>query len=125
MFGLTADQVANSKEWYNPTWHYENEPATRAILDLALGDHFSGDEGAIFEPIRETLFANGDKYMHLADLSSYAEAHKSVADLYSKPAKWAEKAILNISASGGFSSDRTIQDYARDIWGVDPVAIDR
>jgi starch phosphorylase len=123
LFGLTAEQVANSKDWYSPTWHYENEPETRATLDLVFGDHFNPDERGIFEPIRETLFANGDKYMHLADLTAYAETHKSVADLYAKPAKWTERAILNIAGSGGFSSDRTIEQYAREIWNAEKVPI--
>ena len=55
LFGLTAEQVAGSRGWYNPRWHYENEPETRAALDLIFADHFSRDEPGIFEPIRETL----------------------------------------------------------------------
>ena len=71
LFGLTAEQVPDSRGWYNPHWHYENEPETRAALDLIFSDHFSRDEPGIFEPIRETLLTDGDYYMHLADLTAY------------------------------------------------------
>ncbi len=69
MFGLTTEQVLGSRGWYNPHWHYENEPETRAALDLIFNNHFSPDEPGIFEPIRETLLTKGDYYMHLADLT--------------------------------------------------------
>ena len=74
LFGLTAEQVADSRGWYNPHWHYENEPETRAALDLIFSDHFSRHEPGVFEPLRDTLLTHGDHYMHLADLTSYLEA---------------------------------------------------
>ena len=70
-FGLTAEQVANNRGWYNPHWHYDNEPETRAALDLIFSDHFSRDEPGVFAPLRDVLLTNGDRYMHLADLKSY------------------------------------------------------
>src|SRR6202020_1035818 len=71
LFGLTADQVASSRSWYNPHWHYENEPEIRAALDLIFSDHFNRDQPGLFEPLRRTLLTQGDYYMHLADLKSY------------------------------------------------------
>ena len=71
LFGLTAEQVAESRGWYNPYWHYRNEPETRAALDLIFSDHFSPQEPGVFAPIREALLTSGDFYMHLADLGSY------------------------------------------------------
>src|SRR6202035_3124263 len=68
LFGLTAEQVQDSRRWYSPLWHYENETETRQALDLIFNDHFSRDEPGIFAPIRETLLERGDYYMHLADL---------------------------------------------------------
>ena len=68
LFGLTAEQVAGSRGWYNPHWHYDNEPETRAALDLIFSDHFSRNEPGIFAPLRDTLLTHGDHYMHLADL---------------------------------------------------------
>jgi starch phosphorylase len=123
LFGLTAEQVVNSRGWYNPHWHYENEPETRAALDLIFSEYFNRHEPGIFNPIREALLTHGDHYMHLADLRSYSEAHERVGRLYADRQGWANKAILNVAASGKFSSDRTIAEYAREIWGAAPCPI--
>ena len=74
LLGISADQVANSRAWYNPHWHYENEPETRKALDLIFSDHFSRNEPGIFEPLRGALLTHGDVWMHLADLTSYLRA---------------------------------------------------
>ncbi len=118
LFGLTADQVKESREWYNPWWHYENEPETKRALDLIFSDFFSRNEPGIFNPLRDMLLANGDYYMHLADLKGYLEADEQLCALYGKPDEWASKAILNVANSGKFSSDRTIAEYAREIWKI-------
>ena len=123
LFGLTAEQVAASRAWYNPQWHYDNEPETRAALDLIFCDHFSRNEPGAFTPIAETLLTRGDFYMHLADLTSYVQAHEQAGALYADPHAWARKAILNVASSGKFSSDRTIAEYATDIWKVEPCLV--
>jgi starch phosphorylase len=123
LFGLTAEQVAGSRDWYSPRWHYDHEPETRAALDLIFSGHFSPGEPGVFEPIRETLLAKGDNYMHLADLTSYCEAHERLGALYADPQAWARKAILNVAGSGKFSSDRTIAEYASEIWHVKPCPV--
>ncbi len=123
LFGLTAQEVANSRPWYSPYWHYENEPETRKALDLIFSDHFSPNEPGIFEPLRGALLTHGDPFMHLADLTSYLQADGRLCDLYRKPDEWTQKVILNIAGSGKFSSDRTIGEYARDIWGVKPCPV--
>jgi starch phosphorylase len=123
LFGLTADQVANSRGWYKPEWHYEHEPETRAALDLIFSDFFSRNEPGVFEPLRETLLTGGDHYMHLADLRSYLEADQQLCGLYASPHAWARKAILNVASSGKFSSDRTIKEYAGDIWKAEPCPV--
>ena len=124
LFGLTADQVADSRGWYNPRWHYENEPETRDALDLMFSGHFSPAEPGIFEPIRETLFGKGDFFMHLADMRSYTDAQHRVANLWADPAEFTRKAILNVAGSGKFSSDRTIAQYAKAIWNVTPCPVE-
>jgi len=124
MFGLTTDQVLSSRGWYNPNWHYENEPETRQALDMIFNDHFSHDEPGIFAPIRETLLQQGDYYMHLADLTSYAQTQQRVGELYAQPHDWAHKAILNVACSGKFSSDRTIDEYAAKIWQATPCPVE-
>jgi starch phosphorylase len=123
LFGLTAEQVAGNRGWYNPRWHYENEPETRQALDLIFNDHFSRDEPGIFAPLRETLLTGGDYYMHLADLTSYAEAQQRVGALYADRDAWARKAIINVASSGKFSSDRTIAEYATGIWNAEPCPV--
>jgi starch phosphorylase len=123
LFGLTADQVANSRNWYNPHWHYEHDPETRAALDLIFADHFSRNEPGVFAPLRDTLLTNGDHYMHLADLKSYLEADQRLVELYADPDAWARKAILNVAGSGKFSSDRTIAEYAASIWNAEPCPV--
>jgi starch phosphorylase len=123
LFGLTAEQVASNRSWYNPHWHYEKEPETRAALDLIFSDHFSRKEPGVFGPLRDTLLTQGDFYMHLADLKSYLEADERLVELYAQPDAWARKAILNVAGSGKFSSDRTIAEYAAGIWNAEPCPV--
>ena len=123
LFGLTAEQVIGSRGWYNPRWHYEHEPETRQALDLIFSDYFSCYEPGVFEPLRDMLLTHGDHYMHLADLKSYLEADGRLTALYADSDEWARKAILNVAGSGKFSSDRTIAEYAAEIWHVQPCPI--
>jgi starch phosphorylase len=85
-------------------------------LDLIFSDYFSRNETGVFAPLRDALLTQGDYYMHLADLKSYLEADQKLCELYADPAAWSGKAILNVGSSGKFSSDRTIAEYAADIW---------
>jgi starch phosphorylase len=123
LFGLTAEQVADSRGWYSPWWHYEHEPETRQALDLIFSDHFSRAEPGLFAPLRDRLLTGGDYYMHLADLSAYARTQAQVGALYADPEAWARKAVLNVACSGKFSSDRTIAEYAADIWNAEPCPV--
>ena len=118
LFGLTAQQVSASRGWYDPRLHYENERETREALDLIFSDYFSRNEPGIFNPLRDMLLTNGDHYMNLADLKSYLEADERLRAMYANPDEWARKAILNVAGSGKFSSDRTIAEYANEIWNV-------
>jgi starch phosphorylase len=122
LFGLTADQVAGSRGWYDPRWHYEHEPETRAALDLILSDHFSRNEPGIFRPLCDILLG-ADHYMHLADLTSYLDADRRLVEQYRDAQGWAKKAVLNVAGSGKFSSDRTIAEYASNIWNAEPCSI--
>jgi starch phosphorylase len=123
LFGLSVEQVEASRAWYDPHWHYEHEPETRAALDLIFSDYFSPSERGVFAPLRDTLLTQGDHYMHLADLTSYCQAHERLDALYADPGAWAHKAILNVASSGKFSSDRAIAEYAADIWKVQPCPV--
>lgn len=124
LFGLTAEQVTNSLDWYNPRWHYENEPEVRQAIDTIQSNYLSHYEPGIFNPLYDMLMRPGEKYMHLADLTSYLNSDAKLCDLYSNPHAWAKKAILNLAAAGKFSSDRTIAEYASDIWNVIPCPIE-
>jgi len=124
LFGLSADQVAGSRGSYSPHWHYEHEAETRAALDLIFSDYFSRNEPGVFGPLRDALLTAGDHYMHLADLISYLEADRRLEQLYTDPKGWARSAILNVAASGKFSSDRTIAEYAAEIWHARPCPVD-
>jgi glycogen phosphorylase len=122
LFGLTAEEVADSRSWYSPWWHYEHEPETRRALDLVFSGHFNSEPG-IYAPIHDALLGGGDHYMHLADLRAYAETQTRVGALYADPDAWARHAIINVASSGVFSSDRTVAEYAREIWDARAVPV--
>jgi starch phosphorylase len=124
LFGLTAEQVAASRGWYSPYWHYERDPDTHAALDLIISNHFNANEPNVFAPITDALLKGGDRYMHLADLSEYVTTQDRVGDLYRDQEAWSRKAILNVAASGEFSSDRTIRQYAKEIWNAKPCPVE-
>ncbi len=123
LFGLSAKEVADSRGWYSPHWHYDHDPEARSALDLIAADHFSRYEPGIFAPLHRALLAQGDHYMHLADLRSYLDADRRLCELYADKAGWARMTILNVAASGKFSSDRTIAQYAAEIWNVKPCPV--
>src|SRR5262249_18964948 len=85
LFALTAEQVQDSRGWYNPYWHYAHEPETRRALEMIATNAFSPDEPGIFAPILDVLLTPGDYYRHLADLSAYVETQAQVSTLYTQP----------------------------------------
>ena len=123
LFGLTAEQVADSRAWYHPRWHYENDPETRAVLDMISSDYFNPREPGIYSPLYDALLTHGDRFMHLADLRSYLAADQNLLDMYRDEETWTRKAILNVASSGKFSSDRTIAEYAAEIWNAKPCLV--
>jgi starch phosphorylase len=122
LFGLSAQEVIDTRASYQPRRHYDDDQETRAAVDLIFSDHFSRQEPGIFEPLRHVLLT-GDHYMHLADLRSYLEADAKLIALYRDPQAWAHMSILNVAASGRFSSDRTIAEYVADIWRAEPCPV--
>ncbi len=123
IFGMKDDEVLDLKPRYNPRGYYERDPEIREAIDLIANEHFNVSEPGIFTPIVENLL-NVDYYMCLADLRSYAKAQKKVDEAYRDQDNWSRMAILNMVNSGKFSSDRTIQEYADEIWDVKAVPID-
>ncbi len=101
-----------------PARFYESDPALRAVLDAIAGGTFSPDEPGRYRGLVDALLAS-DPYLLLADYAAYVAAQTRVDALYRQPARWAEAAIANVAGMGGFSSDRAIRDYAREIWQVE------
>ncbi len=125
IFGLTADEVeANlASGTYNP-WHMiESDPELAAVVDDLHDGTFAGDDAAPLREIWSSLMKNGDRYMVLADFASYVEAQERAVQLYQDKRAWAAAAIHNIAGMGYFSSDRAINEYASQIWGIEPVKV--
>ena len=120
IFGLTADQIRTLREdgSYRPRDRCQRDPRLKRVIDAFDSNLFSPGEPGLFHWIVESVLDRGDAYFRLADLPAYIEAQRQVADAFSQPATWASKAILNVARIGRFSSDRTIAEYARDIWGI-------
>ena len=123
IFGLTADEVEALAPHYDPRQVLDQDEEIREAVALLFSGHFNFEEPGLFEPIRAALFDDGDRYLHLADLRPYLDTHARVDDLYRRPDDWARQAVLNVARCGKFSSDRTIAEYARDIWRVEPCPI--
>ncbi len=123
LFGLTAEQVMGGRSCYSPQWHYEHEPETREALDLIASDHFSHHEPGVFAPLARRL-AHARRSLHApCGPQIVSGGRRAAAALYADPDAWARKAILNVAGSGKFSSDRTIAEYAAEIWKLRPCPI--
>jgi len=119
IFGLsTAEVVASRAAGYQPLRLYESKPRIRDVLDAIGSGQFCEDEPGRYRALVDALLWGGDHYMLLADFDSYCAAQARVDVLYRDPAAWAKQAIANVAGMGYFSSDRTIAEYARDVWGM-------
>ncbi len=118
IFGLDAGEVGRLRNDYNPMDWYKGNPELKQVLDMIGGGRFSPEAPALFQPIVDSLLHDGDYYMLMADFTSYVATQDEVGKLYLDRDEWLRKSILNTAGVGKFSSDRTIQEYARDIWGV-------
>jgi len=124
IFGLTAEEVAlRREEGYRPRELLQAQPELRRILELIQGDAFSPGQPGLFASLVHGLLDGGDPYMHLADFEAYRACQKRAAEVYRRPEVWTRMSILNVAGMGRFSSDRTIREYAEDIWGVGPVSV--
>jgi starch phosphorylase len=120
IFGLLAHEVAARRAaGYQPLRLYEASPALKAVLDASAAA-FSPDEPGRYRGLVDALLWGGDHYLLLADYDAYLAAQARVDALYRQPQAWARKAVLNVAGMGPFSSDRTISEYARTIWNVEP-----
>jgi len=119
IFGMTVEEVeAWHARGYNPWDVYHRDEELRAVVDWLGSDYYTPGEHGAFGALHGSLLNGGDPYMVLADFRSYADCHARVDAAYRDPAKWARMAILNTARMGKFSSDRTIREYAKDIWNL-------
>ncbi|MEO8418852.1 MAG: glycogen/starch/alpha-glucan phosphorylase [Methylophilaceae bacterium] len=122
IFGLTTQQVLETRaRGYNPWDYYHANPALRQVLDMIAGGFFSVDEPDRYQAIFDTLLHNGDHYLLLADYESYVAKQDAIDVVYKDEEEWTRRAILNVARVGKFSSDRTIRQYAENIWKVRPL----
>jgi len=124
IFGLTVEEVAALwAKGYNPWDRYHADEELRAVVDWLGSDFFTPGEHGSFGALHHSLLEGGDPYLLLADFRSYSDAQARVDAAYRDPKHWAKMAILNTARMGKFSSDRTIREYARDIWKLKPVKV--
>jgi starch phosphorylase len=102
--------------------HVESDPELRAVLELVASGHFSGGDTEVFRPLLDSL-TSYDPYMVLADYRAYVDCQQEVSAAYADIETWSRSSVLNSAHSGYFSSDRTINEYCRDIWQVAPVPV--
>ncbi|RRJ95468.1 glycogen/starch/alpha-glucan phosphorylase [Opitutaceae bacterium TAV4] len=124
IFGLTVEQVeALNARGYYPWDYYHADAELRSVIDWLGSDYFTPGEHGAFWPLHHSLLDGGDPFKVLADYRAYVECHERVDAAYRDKAGWAKKAILNTARVGFFSSDRTISEYAKDIWNLPPVPV--
>jgi starch phosphorylase len=123
-FGLSPHEVSwrQRNGAYHPRELYNADPVLRRVMDSLSSDRFCPEEHGLFRWIVDEILDRGDRYFHMADLPTYIEASVAAEKDYTRSSLWAQKAILNVARVGRFSSDRTIREYARDIWKMAPGA---
>src|SRR5229473_3430587 len=124
IFGLTAAEVAARRPHYDPWEIYRNDPELARAVDMIGGGAFSPGEPELFRPIVDSLLTGGDHFFLLADYASYVACQVRVATTYRDESAWTRKSILNVANMAKFSSDRTIRQYADEIWRVSPVRVE-
>jgi starch phosphorylase len=121
IFGLKTPEVqALRQTGHQPMRFYDSVPALKAVLDAISTGVFSPDEPGRYRALVDSLLWGGDHYLLLADYEAYVAAQARVDALYRQPAQWAERAIANVAGMGSFSADRTIREYARQVWQIEP-----
>jgi starch phosphorylase len=120
IFGLRAEQIRAMQQQglYNPREYYDRDPRIKRVLDSFLNDTFSPNEPGLFRWIFDELINRGDHYFHVADLPAYIDVNRQIDGDFKNHSMWMRMAVLNTARSVKFSSDRTIAEYAKDIWHI-------
>ena len=113
--------MAALRPHYDPGQYYRENAELARVLDMIRDDAFSRREPGLFRPLVDSLLSGGDRFFLLADYASYVTCQEGVARIYRDAAAWTRMSILNVANMGKFSSDRTIRQYAEEIWGITPV----
>ena len=126
IFGKTVEEVQELRRGgYDPWKIYEEDEELKAVLDWLLSDYFSFGSDPLFGDLGRSLLDQGDPYLVLADFRDYVRAQESVSETFANKDQWGSMAIRNVARSGKFSSDRTIREYASDIWELDPLPVEQ
>ena len=124
LFGKTVEEVeALRQSGYNPWDVYNSNPAVRRVLDAIKNNFFNLDQPGLYQPIWDTLLAHGDYYLVLTEFEAYVQCQAEISKVFEDKERWAKMCILNIANSGKFSTDRTIAEYAREIWNIQPCPV--
>jgi starch phosphorylase len=120
IFGLKIDEAQALREHrsYRPWDYYHRDPRVKRVVDALHSNLFCPGEPGLFAWVRQILLDENDEYLHLADFSAYLAAQGAVGQAYRDPSVWTRKAIINVARMGKFSSDRTVAEYAHDIWDI-------
>ncbi|MEW7978253.1 MAG: glycogen/starch/alpha-glucan phosphorylase [Candidatus Sedimenticola endophacoides] len=122
LFGLTEPEINELRPHYHPPGFVERDPDFARVMQLLYAGHFNQFEPGLFDSLIESILSPGDPWMVAADFSSYVAAQQRAADAYRDRARWVRSSIMNSACSGKFSTDRTMQEYNEEIWGLTPVA---
>jgi starch phosphorylase len=124
LFGLTAEQVMERRRHgFRGREIYEADPEVKEVLDLIGCGFFSPEDRALFQPLIDSLL-NEDRYLVLADFRAYSDAQQKLVEAYRDVDGWSKMSLRNVARVGRFSSDRTIRQYAQEIWGIQPVKVE-
>uniref|UniRef100_UPI000550DF55 glycogen/starch/alpha-glucan phosphorylase n=1 Tax=Clostridium sp. Ade.TY TaxID=1391647 RepID=UPI000550DF55 len=118
IFGLEVEEIESLRKTYNPKKLYEDNKSLKRVIDTLIDGTFDDGGSGDFEDLYNSLIEEGDQYFLLADFESFKDTEDKVFDAYKDENKWAKMAFENVCNAGIFSSDRTIQEYCDDIWGI-------
>ncbi|MBR4252901.1 MAG: glycogen/starch/alpha-glucan phosphorylase, partial [Kiritimatiellae bacterium] len=125
LFGKTVEEVeALRRAGYNPWDVYNNNPDVRRVLDAIRDNFFNLDQPGLYQPIWDTLLTHGDHFLVLDEFAAYVAKQAEIAKVYEQPSRWARMCLMNIANSGKFSTDRTIAEYAKEIWHITPCPVE-
>ncbi len=123
IFGLRVEEIENLKNTYNPKEYYQKTEGLKRVVDSLVDGTFSDGNTGVFKELYDSILEGAswhrpDMYYLMKDFDSYRDAHKRVNDAYTNRMEWAKKCWINMVNAGKFSSDRTIEQYAKEIWGI-------